>query len=398
MKKVVLLSVTLILFLTLALGYQLWNNFLNSPASDKKDEVVFEVQPGQTLTQVANELERRGLIRRAVAFRILARLNNQSTGLKVGEYLLNKNMKPSDVLNVITSGQSIGRNFTVAEGLNIYEIAEIFEAGGFGTKKEFWKLITDQEFIQQVLGEKRPTLEGYLFPETYQITRYTDAKTVVRTMVARFTETYKREIEADAQAIGMARHQVVTLASIIEKETGAPEERPMISSVFHNRLKKGMMLQTDPTVLYGKARKSGKLEMSITRADLTTPTEYNTYTMRGLPPGPIANPGRMALLAAIKPAASEYLFFVSQNNGTHIFSKDLEGHNKAVQQYQLNSKAREGKSWRDLQKQRGGNLQNETAKIPDVPKIKPAPPNLKPATGAQTKGPTKIQKDDKVKR
>lgn len=399
MKKVILLSVGLVFFLSLALGYQLWSSFLNSPASDKKEEVIFEVAPGQTLRQVAQDLEKRGVIRRSMAFLIMARLNGQSNRLKVGEYLLNKNMRPNDVLETITSGHSVGRNFTVAEGLNIFEIAEIFEAGGFGSKKEFWKLITDQQFIQQVLGEKQPTLEGYLYPETYQVTRYTEARTVVRTMVARFLDVYNREIEPLAKASGMNRHQIVTLASIIEKETGAPEERPMISSVFHNRLKKSMMLQTDPTVLYGKARKSGKMEMSITRADLTTPTEYNTYTIKGLPPGPIASPGRAALLAAVQPATSEFLFFVSQNNGTHVFSKDLDGHNKAVQQYQLNAKARQGKSWRDLQKERGGNLQEQGAQFAEPAKLEPAPRGAVEPFPGQTKGPKKQpEPDSKIKR
>ncbi len=374
MKKVVFLSIFLVFFLCLALVYQLWNSFLNSPASESREEIVFEVKPGLTLRQLARDLETRGLIKRATAFLILAKMRDQSNGLKVGEYLLNKSMKPNEVLDVITSGHSIGRNFTVAEGLNVFEIADIFEAGGFGNRKEFWKLINDPEFIQQVLGEKQTSLEGYLYPETYQITKYTDTRSVVRAMVARFLDVYNREVAPRAKESGMSRHQIVTLGSIIEKETGAPEERPMISSVFHNRLRKGMMLQTDPTVLYGKARKLGKMEINITRADLTTPTEYNTYTIKGLPPGPIASPGKAALLAAIYPEKSEFLFFVSQNNGTHIFSKDLDGHNKAVQKYQVNSKAREGKSWRDLKKERNDqNLQGGGAQVVEPAKIQAAP-------------------------
>ncbi|HWU42748.1 MAG TPA: endolytic transglycosylase MltG, partial [Bdellovibrio sp.] len=137
-------------------------------------------------------------------------------------------------------------------------------------------------------------------------------------------------------------------ASIIEKETGAPEERPLISSIFHNRLDKKMKLQTDPTIIYGKAEKTGKIVINITRADLTTPTRYNTYVIDGLPPTPIANPGREALLAAVKPAHSNYLFFVSKNDGTHIFSEDYKAHEKAVRSFQINAKAREGHSWREL--------------------------------------------------
>jgi UPF0755 protein len=167
-------------------------------------------------------------------------------------------------------------------------------------------------------------------------------------MVKRFLFVFG-EVLPQSHVQGWTRHQIVTLASIIEKETGAPEERPLISSVFHNRLLKKMRLQTDPTVIYGKAEKSGKIEINITRADLLTPSRYNTYVIPALPPGPIANPGKEALLAAVNPAASGYLFFVSQNDGTHVFSEDYSAHNRAVQKFQLDRKAREGKSWRDLQ-------------------------------------------------
>ncbi|HEY1078907.1 MAG TPA: endolytic transglycosylase MltG, partial [Bdellovibrio sp.] len=187
------------------------------------------------------------------------------------------------------------------------------------------------------------------FPETYMLTKFTDTKTLISNMVKRFLYVYN-EVAPEAQVLGWPRHKVVTLASIIEKETGAPEERPLISSVFHNRMQKNMRLQTDPTVIYGKAEQTGKIEINITRADLTTPTRYNTYTITGLPPGPIANPGKEALLAAVKPAASEFLFFVSQNDGTHVFSVDYKGHESAVKRFQLDRKAREGKSWRDLNK------------------------------------------------
>ena len=170
-------------------------------------------------------------------------------------------------------------------------------------------------------------------------------------MVKRFLFVYHEAVPQN-EVPGWTRHQIVTLASIIEKETGAPEERPLISSVFHNRLKKGMRLQTDPTVLYGKAERVGSFAINITTEDLRTPNRYNTYTIYGLPPGPIANPGREALSAVLAPAESTYLYFVSQNNGTHIFSSDYEAHNKAVKHFQLDPKAREGKSWRDLSKKK----------------------------------------------
>lgn len=358
MKSAVLVSVVFLFAGVFGASWFLWNGFINTPASNNATELVYEVKPGLTLTRVARDLETKGVIRKANWFLLLARIKGRQNSMKVGEYQLTLNMKPTQVLEVITSGRSVGRNFTISEGLNIYEIADLYGQGGFGSRDEFWKWVNDPDFASSLVGERVTSLEGYLFPETYQITKYTDTKSVVRAMVARFMDTYLREVQSLAEASNMTRHQIVTLASIIEKETGAPEERNRISSVFHNRLNKGMRLQTDPTILYGKARATGRYVISITRKDLTTPTEYNTYVIRGLPPGPIANPGRAALIAALQPESSDFLFFVSQNDGTHIFSKNYADHNRAVQTFQVDRKARQGRSWRELNKTREGkNLQ-----------------------------------------
>lgn len=357
MKKIVIGFAFSLFFVSLIGVYWAWHFLAYTPASDSNEEIVFEVRPGQTLSGVAKNLEEKGLIRKASGFLLLARMTKQAGSLKVGEYALRPNMPPYKILEIVNSGQSVGRKFTVSEGLNIFEISALYEAQGFGKKREFWELVNDPKVAQEMLGERILTLEGYLFPETYQITKYTDTKTVVRTMVARFLDVYRRDIEPLAKNSGMTRHELVTLASIIEKETGAPEERGLISSVFHNRLKKGMLLQTDPTVLYGKALHLGRMEIRISRADLVARTPYNTYVIRGLPPGPIANPGRAALLAALQPETSDYLYFVSRNDGTHVFSKDYVSHNKAVRKFQLDRRAREGRSWRELQQKRRDNLQ-----------------------------------------
>jgi len=230
----------------------------------------------------------------------------------------------------------------------MFEVAEIFEQAGLAPAREVMKTVTDKEFVKRQLGEPRDSLEGYLFPDTYSFTKYTDYHSVLAQMVNHFKAVYK-DVEAENK-LGWSRHQIVTLASIIEKETGAPEERPVISAVFHNRMVKGMLLQTDPTIIYGKALQAGRIELNITRADLTRYTPYNTYVIKGLPPGPIANPGREALMASIHPAASDYLYFVSHNDGTHQFSVTYKEHAAAVQKFQLDPKAREGKSWRDLKK------------------------------------------------
>lgn len=352
MKKTILVLVLAVVILLASVGGGvafLAYEFSHSRPSETAMDVVYEVTPGKGFATIAKELEEKGLVKNATFFNLYARFKGERSKIKVGEYLLRTNMIPSEVLETITSGKSIARSFTVSEGLSTYEIADLYEKQGFGTAADFMRLTRDPQLIQSLLGEKVDSLEGYLFPETYMLTKYTDTKALISNMVKRFLYVYN-EVLPQAEVKFLTRHQVVTLASIIEKETGAPEERPLISSVFHNRMAKKMRLQTDPTVIYGKAEKLGKIVINITREDLLTPTRYNTYVIPGLPPGPIANPGREALLAAVKPQESQYLFFVSQNDGTHVFSEDYKGHQRAVQKFQLDRKAREGKSWRDLQK------------------------------------------------
>lgn len=327
------------------LGYQ----FLTSKPSSEAQDVVYEVALGTSFATIAQELQFKGLLKNADFFNIYARLTGERSKIKVGEYLLRTNMTPPEILRVITSGKSIARSFTVSEGLSIYEIADLYQRQGFGTAAEFMKAVRDPDLVRSLLGESHSSLEGYLFPETYMLTKFTNTRALIANMVQRFMNVYNESIPAN-ETQGMTRHQIVTLASIIEKETGAPHERPLISSVFHNRLKKRIRLQTDPTVIYGKAESLGKIVINITRMDLRAPTKYNTYVIYGLPPGPIANPGKEALQAAIRPESSDYLFFVSQNDGTHIFSEDYAKHNRAVQKFQVDRKAREGKSWRDLNK------------------------------------------------
>lgn len=353
MKRMVVMSILIVFCFTTGFVWFVWNNFVNSPMSSTSEEVVFEVKPGQSFVTVVRELQAQEMIRNGQLFSLFAKIKGQASRIKVGEYALNRNMRPNDVLNVITSGKSIPHPFTVPEGFNMFEISEMYQEKGFGTQKEIMDLVRDPEFIQELTGEKYESLEGFLFPETYNLTKYTTAKELVTSMVRKFQSVWK-EIEPIAKQKGWSKLQTVTLGSIVEKETGVPEERPIISSVFHNRMQKNMRLQTDPTVLYGKALGLGKMIISITRADLTTPTRYNTYTIPGLPPGPIANPGKEAMLAALQPASSEFLYFVSRNNGTHIFSRDYKGHVDAVRKFQMDPRAREGKSWRDRLKKDAG--------------------------------------------
>ncbi len=348
-KKTVVGIIFLIFFGSLAGVFVTYTQFTRPSSPTDASEVVFEVPQGKAFLTVAKELESQGLVSNSTLFSLYARIKGQAGKMKVGEYSLRRNMTPSEILDVLISGKSIGRSFVVAEGLNIFEIAEQYEAQGFGTRNEFLLSCRDPEFVRSLLGSSFESLEGYLFPETYQLTKFTSTRELIRGMVAKFQEVYEQTIPVN-EMHGMTKHQIVTLASLIEKETGAPEERPNISSVFHNRMKKGMMLQTDPTILYGMALESGKMILKISKADITRPTRYNTYTIRGLPPGPISNPGRESLLAAIRPAITDYLFFVSNNDGTSTFTKDLSAHNRAVHKTQIDPNARKGKSWRDLKK------------------------------------------------
>ena len=348
MKKLVVGIIFTLFIASVGLSFIAYNQILTPPSEDPT-EVVFEVPPGKIFKVIAHELQEQGIVKNGTLFSLYARVLHEAGKMKVGEYSLRRNMTPNEVLAVITSGKSIARNFTISEGLNIFEISENYEKAGFGKRADFLALCLDKTFIKQQLGEEHESLEGYLFPETYQLTKYTSTQELLQTMTRRFSAVYA-ELSPQSEIKGLDRHQIMTLASIIEKETGAPEERPLISSIFHNRLKKGMLLQTDPTIIYGMAEQTQKTEIKISKEDILRPTRYNTYVIKGLPPGPIANPGREAILAAMKPANSEYLFFVSQNNGTHVFSKDYASHEKAVQKFQVDAKARAGKSWRDLKK------------------------------------------------
>ena len=352
-----ILSATTFFIVAVAMAVAFFGfQFTKTGYSNDTTEVLFDVNPGQSMTTVAQNLENAKLTKNAKLFQWYSRYKNMNPKLKRGEYALNAAMTPDEILAVITSGKSVARNFTVAEGLNMWDIADLLEKSGYGTRQEAFALFRDRAYIQSLLGENLESLEGYLFPETYKVTKFDTQKDIITQMVRRFLTVYA-EIQPEIAVFNQTfphrrwtRNQLVTFASIVEKETGAKEERPLVSSVFHNRLDKNMRLQTDPTVLYGVALARGQMPKNITRTDLLTPTRHNTYTIYGLPPTPISNPGKEALLAAMKPTPSKYLFFVSHNDGTHQFSESLDAHNAAVKTYQIDPKARDGKSWRDLNK------------------------------------------------
>jgi UPF0755 protein len=321
---------------------------LLSPAKDGPGKSLFyEVKPHDPPSVTARELEKAGIVSSGRMFYWYSRMTGKVPRFKAGDYRFTTNMKPSDVAAVIVSGIPYGIPVTVPEGFSMVQIAEAVEVARPGSGERFLKLCKNRKFIETLGFDNPPaTLEGYLFPDTYLIGRKTPEDELIRQMVKKFHTIYTPELSTRAKAMGFTDHQVVTLASIVEKETGAKSERPMISSVFHNRLKKKMKLQSDPTVVYGLKDYDG----NITRKLLDNYTPYNTYRIPALPPGPIANPGKDAILAALYPAESSFLYFVSHNDGTHEFTATYDDHRKAVVKFQIDPQARKGKSWRDLPK------------------------------------------------
>lgn len=322
-----------------------------SPVSQDDAFKIVVIEPG-SFYKNAEALAEQGIIKDPRRFARIVRVLRVQSKVKIGEYEVRMNMSPYQILKVMMSGKSVLHAVHIPEGYNIDQIADDLAAKKLVIRKEFIQLARDGH-MAKYLGIDEPSLEGYLYPETYSFTHFTGDRVILKTMVDKFKEVYNREIKNQADKKNMSMHDVVTLGSMIEKETGAPEERPIISSVFRNRLKIGMKLQSDPTVIYGKVGD----KRNITRKDLVTPTPYNTYTLRGLPVGPIANPGKDSMLAAINPVDSKFLYFVSQNNGTHVFTANYKDHQKAVVKFQLDPAAREGHSWRERLQKKTTNTQ-----------------------------------------
>ena len=303
----------------------------SQPASESNQTTTFEVQPGMTLKQVARELSRQGLIRSASAFQAIAYIKNKQKQVMVGEFNLSPSMPPSSILLRITSGKTVLHPVTIPEGYRITEIAALLHSEGLIDKESFIRQTRDENLVRS-LGIPADNLEGYLFPETYHFSKFTPEKRIVQTMIETFREqVLKPPLLMSAEKSSLSWHEIITLASLIEKETGLDSERKIISSVFHNRLRKNMRLQTDPTVIYAMEQFDG----NIRKRDLKIDSPYNTYRYKGLPPGPIANPGLKSIVAALSPIESNHLYFVSRQDGSHHFSSTLAEHNRAVQKYQL---------------------------------------------------------------
>ena len=298
------------------------------PVKEKRFEIVV-IPAGATMKDVADILQERNLILHKSLFSFAARLQGADTQIKSGEYQFYNQSLPLDILGKLIRGEQVKYSVTIPEGYTIVEIAELFDYMGLADKETFIALANDPAFIAS-LGIDEPTLEGRLFPDTYKFVRNIGEEAVIRRMVRRFNAVFTDEMKARAEELGFSVQEIVTLASMIEKETADRSEKFLISAVFHNRLERNMRFQCDPTVIYGLENYNGRLS----KEDLRTYTPYNTYVINGLPVNPIANPGRESLLAALYPADVDYLYFVSKNNGTHYFSKSLSEHNRAVNEYQ----------------------------------------------------------------
>jgi len=327
-KSRILLASAFLLASPVAALLLAWSHpYKNYPANEK----IILIPRGTSSVEVARRLQAEGIVMHRALFLAYLKTFKRSSHLQAGEYQFQGALTVRQIADKIIRGLVYYHEVTIPEGLSLFEICDLLEQKGFAKRDEFWSAARR---VDRVAGLAQPpeNLEGFLFPDTYRLTRGATAVEIIAIMLDRFEQLYENRLKADIQRQSMSLREVMTLASLIEKETGGDGERPLVSAVFHNRLKKGMPLQCDPTVIYA-AKLQGAFKKEIYRSDLARDSAYNTYKHAGLPPGPIANPGLQSIEAALKPASVDYLYFVSDNNGRHVFSKTLEEHNRAVAAY-----------------------------------------------------------------
>ena len=298
----------------------------------EESERIVHVSRGTSIQALGRQLRQEGFILSSLTFRALVWLEGPHATVKAGEYKFRGAVSLAAVARHLLEGRVLQYQITIPEGLTAREVAALLASKGEVDEEEMIQAARRTEWIAD-LDPGALDLEGYLFPDTYRFARGSSAEEVVRTMVERFREVFAEPWRRRAAEFGMTPREIVTLASLVEKETGASEERPTISAVFHNRLRLRMRLQCDPTVIYALERE-GRYRGTLSRRDLAFPSPYNTYVAAALPPGPIASPGSAALEASLYPADVDYLYFVSMNTGRHFFSRHLKDHQAAVQRYQ----------------------------------------------------------------
>jgi len=302
-------------------------------AYDPANPPIVEIEQGMGTQAIGRRLVDAGVVKDPLTFRVAVWRTGNARKLQAGEYRFDRPLSAIEALDKIARGEVDLLALTFPEGLTIREMSRAFEEAGFGTAASFVEAAGNGALVRG-LDPDAQDLEGYLFPDTYRLSRHTDAVRLVRLMVERFTKSLTPDLIDAARGRGLSVRKLVTLASIVEKETGKVEERPTVASVYSNRLRINMALQCDPTVIFALQR-AGKFDGNLRRDDLAFDSPYNTYRYPGLPPGPIAAPGLGSLRAAAAPADTDYLYFVSRNDGTHAFASTLAEHNRNVQQYQV---------------------------------------------------------------
>ena len=328
-KYGVALALSMLLAAVLVTGYM-----FSCPLPKDSPKVTVYVAPGSSTAQVAGILHEAGIIRYPLAFRALARLMRADGRLQTGEYQFEPGIYAWDAITSLKTGRVLYYGVTVPEGLTVEQIASLVEERGFGRKDEILRLCKDASLLPVTVSESldavRYPLEGYLFPDTYYVRRGMTEKEIVDMMLQRFTAVFTKDLFAKAEDAGMSPHEVATLASIVEREAYAAEERPIIAGVYLNRLRIGMKLDADPTVVYAVGKEAG---YNLLWRDLEVESPYNTYRNAGLPPGPIGSFGKSSLEAVLAPADVQYLYFVAKQDGTHAFARTLAEHNRNVSTY-----------------------------------------------------------------
>ena len=298
-----------------------------------EDEVFFTVERGATGIRIGESLEERGIIRDRRLFLLALRFRADGKTVQAGEYRFAEPLSTFDVLEKLVSGDTFTFAVTLPEGLTLLETAELLAGRDLAERSAIRSAFEDGTLVAD-LDPEAFNLEGYLYPTTYRFARKVASDELARTLVGQFKRVFDEERRAEASKLGLTPRQVVTLASVIEKETGLPEERPLIASVFWNRLRIGMPLQSDPTIIYA-LQLAGRFDGNLRRTDLEFDSPYNTYRFPGLPPGPIASPGVASIRAVLEPKETSYLYFVSRNDGSHHFSSTYSEHVNAVRKYQV---------------------------------------------------------------
>lgn len=332
MKRPILSLVGFALLALLGLGIWFYATLQQPYKGYPGAEQFVDIPQGTGPASMAQRLADAGVVKNAMMFRAAVWMSGAGRRLQAGEYRFDSPMTPAEVVDKIRRGDVFLKPITFPEGLTIKQMGGMYESRGFGKASEFVAAARNVELIAAIDPDARD-LEGYLFPNTYKLRRGATAGQLVAQMVAAFEKVLTPELRQQAAARGMSVRELVTLASLVEKETAKPGERPMVAAVYVNRLKINMALYCDPTVIYALER-AGRYTGDITREDLKFDSPYNTYRYPGLPPGPIASPGRASLEAAASPAEVPYLYFVSRNDGSHVFATTLDEHNRNVYEYQ----------------------------------------------------------------